>query len=170
MACFTNGLGALGGELYVLGKLTKLRKVGQYLRRKNPVEQLGGVFFSLREQRSNYVQARSLIRIRRGFRGDAGRNCWLTSPAFFPMSSKDRFGRPSPHDVDRLNQSRTSATPNRPLNPATFAEKPLVSDIMSTDKMSVTLYVPDKMSVTLYVPKCAMCRRCCPPRSNPQSA
>jgi hypothetical protein len=46
----------LGGELYVREKLTVLRSVGQYLRRKNPVEQLGGVLFSLREQRSNYVQ------------------------------------------------------------------------------------------------------------------
>ena len=46
----------LGGELYVREKLTKLRKVGQYLRRKNPVKQLDGVLFSLREQRSNYVQ------------------------------------------------------------------------------------------------------------------
>jgi hypothetical protein len=55
VACFTNGL-VLGGELYVREKLTVLRKVGQYLRRKNPVEQLGGVLFSLREQRSNYVQ------------------------------------------------------------------------------------------------------------------
>jgi putative transposase len=56
VACFTNGL-VLGGELYVLEKLTKLRKAGQYLRRKNPVEQLDGVLFSLREQRSNYIQA-----------------------------------------------------------------------------------------------------------------
>jgi hypothetical protein len=55
VACFTNGL-VLGGELYVLEKLTKLRAVGQYLRRKNPVKQLDGVLYSLREQRSNYVE------------------------------------------------------------------------------------------------------------------
>ena len=54
VACFTNGL-VLGGELYVRENLTKLRVVGQYLRRKKPVKQLGGIFFSLREQRSNYV-------------------------------------------------------------------------------------------------------------------
>jgi len=54
LGCFTDGL-VLGGELYVREQLTKLRKAGQYLRRKNPVRQFGPLF-SLREQRSNYVQ------------------------------------------------------------------------------------------------------------------
>ena len=52
--CFTDGL-VLGGELYVRGELARLRKLGQYLRRKNPVPQFGELF-SLREQRSNFVE------------------------------------------------------------------------------------------------------------------
>jgi len=47
----------LGGELYVLDHLQKLRKAGQYLRRKNPIPQLDGLLFSLREQRSHFVEA-----------------------------------------------------------------------------------------------------------------
>jgi len=54
--CFADGL-VLGGELYVLDHLEKLRKAGQYLRRKNPIPQLDGVLFSLRELRANYVEA-----------------------------------------------------------------------------------------------------------------
>ncbi len=56
LRCFTDGL-VLGSELYVLDQLTKLRKLGRYLRRKNPVSQFGGAMFSLREQRSNFVEA-----------------------------------------------------------------------------------------------------------------
>ena len=55
LRCFTDGL-VLGSELYVREHLTKLRKAGQYLRRKNPVPQLDGLFFSLREQRTHYVE------------------------------------------------------------------------------------------------------------------
>ena len=54
VGCFTDGL-VLGGELYVRDELAKLRKLGQYLRRKNPVPQFGQLF-SLREQRSNFVE------------------------------------------------------------------------------------------------------------------
>jgi len=55
LRCFTDGL-VLGSELYVRDHLTKLRGVGQYLRRKNPVSQLDGALFSLREQRSHFVE------------------------------------------------------------------------------------------------------------------
>jgi len=40
-----------------LEQLTKLRGVGQYLRRKNPVPQSREGLFSLREQRSDFVEA-----------------------------------------------------------------------------------------------------------------
>lgn len=55
--CFQDGL-VLGSELYVREQLFKLRKVGRYLRRKNPIRQLdgAGALFSLREQRSNYIE------------------------------------------------------------------------------------------------------------------
>ena len=46
----------LGSELYVLDQLMKLRKLGRYVRRKNAVKQLEGALFSLREQRSNFVE------------------------------------------------------------------------------------------------------------------
>jgi hypothetical protein len=46
-----------GAETKVLEHLAKLREgeAKSYLRRKNAVEQLGGAFYTLREQRSNYV-------------------------------------------------------------------------------------------------------------------
>jgi len=53
--CFTDGL-LLGSELYVREQLLKLRRAGRYVRRKNPVQQLEGTLFSLREQRSNFVE------------------------------------------------------------------------------------------------------------------
>ena len=55
LRCFTDGL-VLGSELYVREQLSRLRTAGQYLRRKNPVPQLDGVLFSLREQRSHFVE------------------------------------------------------------------------------------------------------------------
>ena len=56
LRCFTDGL-VLGAETKVLEYLAKLREGEErrYLRRKNAVEQLGGAFYTLREQRSNYV-------------------------------------------------------------------------------------------------------------------
>jgi len=53
--CFTDGL-VLGSELYVRNQLLKLRMAGRYVRRKNPVKQLEGSLFSLREQRANFVE------------------------------------------------------------------------------------------------------------------
>ena len=55
LRCFTDGL-VLGSELYVLGQLAKLRELGRYVRRKNAVKQLEGALFSLREQRSSFVE------------------------------------------------------------------------------------------------------------------
>lgn len=55
LRCFTDGL-VLGSELYVREHLTQLRKVGHYLRRKNPIPQLDGELFSLREQRTHFVE------------------------------------------------------------------------------------------------------------------
>ena len=46
----------MGSELYVLDQLMRLRKLGRYMRRKNAVKQLEGALFSLREQRSNFVE------------------------------------------------------------------------------------------------------------------
>ncbi len=51
---FVDGL-AIGTESFLREQLTRLREEGRYLRRKNPVSQLGGVHLSLREQRSNAV-------------------------------------------------------------------------------------------------------------------
>jgi putative transposase len=48
---FVNGL-AIGTESFIRDQLTRLREEGQYLRRKNPIPQLGGIHLSLREQRS----------------------------------------------------------------------------------------------------------------------
>jgi len=55
--CFRDGL-VLGSELYVREQLLKLRKLGRYIRRVNPVKQLegAGALFSLREQRSNFIE------------------------------------------------------------------------------------------------------------------
>ncbi len=55
LRCFTDGL-ILGSQLFIYDQLTKLRKKGWFKRRKNPVKQLAGAFFSLREQRSNFVE------------------------------------------------------------------------------------------------------------------
>ena len=55
LRCFTDGL-VLGSELYVREHLLRLRNVGHYLRRKNPVSQLEGALFSLREQRSHFAE------------------------------------------------------------------------------------------------------------------
>ncbi len=51
---FTDGL-ALGASELVLEQLARLRDVGQFLRRKNPIPQEDGCQHSLREQRSNFV-------------------------------------------------------------------------------------------------------------------
>ena len=51
---FTDGL-ALGGEDWVREQIGRLREAGQILRRENPTEQLDGVHFSLREQRSTFI-------------------------------------------------------------------------------------------------------------------
>jgi hypothetical protein len=56
LRCFTDGL-VLGAEAEVLGYLAKLRlkKEKWHLRRKDAVKQLDGAFYTLREQRDNYV-------------------------------------------------------------------------------------------------------------------
>ena len=46
---------ALGTESFIREQLAQMRKDGQYLRRKNPIPQLGGIHLSLREQRSAAV-------------------------------------------------------------------------------------------------------------------
>jgi putative transposase len=48
---FVNGL-AIGTEGFLRDQLARLREEGRYLRRKNPIPQLGGIHLSLREQRS----------------------------------------------------------------------------------------------------------------------
>ena len=48
---FVSGL-AVGTESFIRDQLSRLREEGQYLRRKNPIPQLGGIHLSLREQRS----------------------------------------------------------------------------------------------------------------------
>ena len=52
----TDGI-AIGGQEPVQVLLRRYRKKGLYLRRKNPIPQLGGVLFSLREQRSHAFSA-----------------------------------------------------------------------------------------------------------------
>lgn len=47
---FVDGL-AVGTEGFIREHLIRLRNEGQYLRRRHPIEQLGGVHLSLREQR-----------------------------------------------------------------------------------------------------------------------
>jgi hypothetical protein len=47
---FTEGV-VIGSEGFVKEKLERLRSAGQYLRRRNPVPQLGGIHMSLRPQR-----------------------------------------------------------------------------------------------------------------------
>ena len=51
---FVDGL-AIGTEEFIRAQLERLREEGQYLRRRNPIPQLGGVHMSLREQRSHAV-------------------------------------------------------------------------------------------------------------------
>ncbi len=51
---FVNGL-AIGTESFLREQLAKMREEGQYLRRKNPIPQLGGIHLSLREQRSHAI-------------------------------------------------------------------------------------------------------------------
>ena len=51
---FVDGL-AIGTEQFIRDQLARMREEGQYLRRKNPIPQLGGIHLSLREQRSNAV-------------------------------------------------------------------------------------------------------------------
>ncbi len=46
---------AVGSEGFIREQLAELRERGFYRRRKNPIEQLGGVHHSLREQRSHAV-------------------------------------------------------------------------------------------------------------------
>ena len=50
--CFSDG-GALGPRAQVARLIGEFRKQGIYLRRKNPIPQLGGQLFSVREQRSH---------------------------------------------------------------------------------------------------------------------
>jgi putative transposase len=49
---FTDGV-VIGSEAFVQEKLDRLRTVGQYLRRKNPVSQMDGMHMSLRPQRGS---------------------------------------------------------------------------------------------------------------------
>jgi putative transposase len=49
---FVDGL-AIGTEGFIRDQLSRLREEGRYLRRKNPIPQLGGIHLSLREQRSS---------------------------------------------------------------------------------------------------------------------
>jgi len=51
---FVDGL-AIGTEDYLRDQLARMREDGRYLRRKNPIPQLGGIHLSLREQRSHAV-------------------------------------------------------------------------------------------------------------------
>ena len=51
---FVDGL-AVGTEEFIRERLASMREEGQYLRRKNPIPQLGGIHLSLREQRSTVI-------------------------------------------------------------------------------------------------------------------
>ncbi len=51
---FVDGM-AIGTEQFIRDQLTVMREEGRYLRRKNPIPQLGGIHLSLREQRSTAV-------------------------------------------------------------------------------------------------------------------
>jgi len=46
---------AVGSEEFIRSEIGRMREDGRYLRRKNPIPQLGGVHLSLREQRSHAV-------------------------------------------------------------------------------------------------------------------
>ena len=52
LAYFVDGL-AVGTEQFLRDQIARMRENGQYLRRRNPIPQLGGVHMSLREQRSS---------------------------------------------------------------------------------------------------------------------
>ena len=54
LAYFVDGL-AVGTEQFLRDQIARMRENGQYLRRRNPIPQLGGVHLSLREQRSTSV-------------------------------------------------------------------------------------------------------------------
>jgi REP element-mobilizing transposase RayT len=54
LAYFVDGL-AVGTEQFLRDQITRMRENGQYLRRRNPIPQLGGVHLSLREQRSTSI-------------------------------------------------------------------------------------------------------------------
>jgi hypothetical protein len=51
---FVDGV-AVGTEEFIRSRLVVMREMGSYQRRKNPISQLEGVHFSLREQRSTAV-------------------------------------------------------------------------------------------------------------------
>jgi len=51
---FVDGL-AVGTDQFIRSQLMKMREAGMYKRRKNPIAQLDGVHYSLREQRSTAV-------------------------------------------------------------------------------------------------------------------
>jgi len=51
---FVDGL-AVGTEGFIREQLAVMREEGRYLRRKNPIPQLGGIHLSLREQRSTAI-------------------------------------------------------------------------------------------------------------------
>ncbi len=54
LAYFVDGL-AIGSEAFIRDQLARLREEGQYLRRRHPIPQLGGIHLSIREQRSTAV-------------------------------------------------------------------------------------------------------------------
>ena len=56
MRFITDGI-AVGGHAPVRAMLKRYRQAGRYRRRRNPIPQLGGVLFSLREQRSHAFSA-----------------------------------------------------------------------------------------------------------------
>lgn len=42
---------AVGNQVFVLQQIEQLRELGQYKRRKHPIEQMGGLYLSLSAQR-----------------------------------------------------------------------------------------------------------------------
>ncbi|RLE29324.1 MAG: hypothetical protein DRJ61_14825 [Acidobacteria bacterium] len=51
---FVDGL-VVGSETFIRDQLVRMREEGRYVRRKNPISQLGGLHYSLREQRGSCV-------------------------------------------------------------------------------------------------------------------
>jgi hypothetical protein len=45
----------VGTEEFIRSQLTMMREAGLYQRRKNPIAQLDGIHFTLREQRSTTI-------------------------------------------------------------------------------------------------------------------